>query len=111
MWNDQRLLHLLDIEHPILQAPMAGSTTPELVAAVNGAGALGSFGAAGSSPAGLRSTIQEIRALTDRPFHINLFNPGTEEYDREARPGQRLSVRSLAHLPWSRESPTRPPFL
>jgi nitronate monooxygenase len=48
MWNDQRLLHLLDIEHPILQAPMAGSTTPELVAAVNGAGALGGFGAAGS---------------------------------------------------------------
>jgi len=41
MWNDQRLLHLLEIEHPILQAPMAGSTTRELVAAVNGAGRLG----------------------------------------------------------------------
>lgn len=93
MWNDQRLLDLLEIEHPIIQAPMAGSTTPELVAAVNEAGALGSFGAAGSSPAALRSTIQEIRALTDRPFHINLFNPGTEEYDREARPGERLGER------------------
>jgi nitronate monooxygenase len=54
MWNDQRLLDLLDIEHPILQAPMAGATTPELVAAVNGAGGLGSFGAAGSS----QSTVQ-----------------------------------------------------
>jgi nitronate monooxygenase len=90
MWNDQRLLHLLDIEHPILQAPMAGSTTPELVAAVSDAGALGGFGAAGSSPAGLRSTIREIRALTEGLFNINLFNPSTEEYDREARPGQRL---------------------
>jgi NAD(P)H-dependent flavin oxidoreductase YrpB (nitropropane dioxygenase family) len=72
---------------------MAGSITPELVAAVNGAGALGSFGAAGSSPVGLRSTIREIRTLTDRPFHINLFSPGAEEYEREARPGQRLSER------------------
>jgi nitronate monooxygenase len=72
MWNDQRLLHLLDIEHPILQAPMAGSTTPELVAAVSDAGALGGFGAAGSSPAGLRSTIREIRALTEGLFNINL---------------------------------------
>jgi nitronate monooxygenase len=93
VWNDQRLLHLLDIEHPILQAPMAGSTTPELVAAVNDAGALGGFGAAGSSAGSLRSTIREIRALTDRPFNINLFSPSTEEYDREARPGQRLSER------------------
>jgi nitronate monooxygenase len=46
MWNDQRLLDLLDIEHPIIQAPMAGSTTSELVAAVNGAGALGTRRAA-----------------------------------------------------------------
>jgi nitronate monooxygenase len=91
MWNDRRLLDLLDIEHPILQAPMAGSANPELVAAVSGAGAIGGFGAAGSSPGGLRSTIREIRALTDRPFNINLFNACTEEYDREARPGQRLN--------------------
>jgi nitronate monooxygenase len=90
MWNDQRLLDLLDIEHPILQAPMAGSASPELVAAVSGAGALGGFGAAGSSQDGLRSTIREIRALTDRPFNINLFNACTEEYDRKARPGRRL---------------------
>jgi nitronate monooxygenase len=90
IWNDRRLLHLLEIEHPIIQAPMAGSTNAELVAAVNAAGALGSFGAAGSSPSGLRSTIREIRALTDRPFNVNLFNPSTEEYDRAARPGPRL---------------------
>jgi nitronate monooxygenase len=84
-------LDFLEVEHPILQAPMAGSTSPELVAAVSSSGALGGFGAAGSSPGDLRSTIREIRALTDRPFNINLFNECTEEYDREARPGQRLN--------------------
>jgi nitronate monooxygenase len=91
MWSDQCLLDLFEIEHPILQAPMAGSASPELVAAVSGAGALGGFGAAGSSPSGLGSTIRGIRELTDRPFNINLFNACSEEYDREARPGRRLS--------------------
>jgi len=91
MWNDRRLLDLFEIDHPILQAPMAGAANSELVAEVSGAGALGGFGAAGSSPDGLRSTIREIRARTDRPFNINLFNACTEEYDQESRPGQRLS--------------------
>ena len=40
---DTRAREVLGIEHPIVQAPMAGGpTTPELVAAVSNAGGLGS---------------------------------------------------------------------
>jgi nitronate monooxygenase len=52
---------------------MSGSTTPELVAAVSAAGGLGSLGAARQAPDDLRRDIQAVRALTDRPFAVNLF--------------------------------------
>jgi NAD(P)H-dependent flavin oxidoreductase YrpB (nitropropane dioxygenase family) len=39
-----RLTQQLDIDYPIIQAPMAGVSTPELAAAVSNAGALGSLG-------------------------------------------------------------------
>ena len=91
MWNDKRAVELLDIEHPIIQAPMAGPANPKLVAAVCEAGGLGGLGAAGESPDGLRSAIREIRSLTARPFNVNLFNRSTEAYDSESRPGPRLS--------------------
>ena len=46
MWRDRRLHDLLGLDHPIIQAPMAGFTTPALAAAVANAGGLGSLGAA-----------------------------------------------------------------
>ncbi|MEO6352180.1 MAG: nitronate monooxygenase [Burkholderiaceae bacterium] len=69
-----RFLSMLGITHPIIQAPMAGgATTPELVAAVSNAGALGSFAAATLSPAALVEGVQRVRALTSLPFNVNLF--------------------------------------
>jgi len=38
------LLRLLNIQFPIVQAPMVGVSTPQLAAAVCNAGALGSIG-------------------------------------------------------------------
>jgi nitronate monooxygenase len=68
------LCDLLGIEHPIVQAPMAGGpTTPELVAAVSAAGALGSFGHAYTPPATMREDAAAVRARTTRPFNLNLF--------------------------------------
>ena len=68
------LLERLGVEHPIVQAPMAGgATTPELVAAVSEAGALGSLGAAISSPQKIQDDIAAIRQRTARPFNVNLF--------------------------------------
>ncbi len=93
MWPDRRLLELFDIEHPIIQAPMASATNPELVAAVSEAGGLGSFGAAATPPDRLRTTVQSIRQRTNRPFNINLFSKQTEQFDRSARPGPKLAEK------------------
>jgi nitronate monooxygenase len=80
MTLDTRLTKALGIEHPVVQAPMAGGpTTPELVAAASNAGALGSLGAAYLSPEEIEEQVQEVRALTDRPFGVNLFVPSPFE--------------------------------
>ncbi|HEY9757929.1 MAG TPA: nitronate monooxygenase [Oculatellaceae cyanobacterium] len=63
----------LGIKHPIIQAPMAGSDNPTLVAAASNSGVLGSLGAQYRSPEEIRKAIQHIRDLTDKPFAINLF--------------------------------------
>jgi nitronate monooxygenase len=61
---------------PVIQAPMAGGgDTPQLVAAVSNAGGLGSFGAAYLAPDQIVNYGREVRALTSRPFGVNLFAP------------------------------------
>jgi nitronate monooxygenase len=66
----------LGIEHPIIQAPMAGGgDTPELVASVCNAGALGFVGAAYLSPAQILEIGRAVREKTERPFGMNLFAP------------------------------------
>nr|WP_210471099.1 nitronate monooxygenase [Sporosarcina sp. 6E9] len=63
------------MKSPIIQAPMAGVTTPEFVAACAEAGALGSIGAGYLSAAATRKFIREVKALTEKPFSVNLFVP------------------------------------
>jgi nitronate monooxygenase len=73
VWPATRAAELLGVRYPIVQAPMGGATTAELVAAVSNAGALGAFGAARTDTEELRATIRRIRELTDRPFGANVF--------------------------------------
>jgi nitronate monooxygenase len=73
VWTANRVSELLGVRYPIVQAPMAGFTTPELVAAVSNGGGLGSLGAALLAPGALRAAIDDVRRLTDRPFGVNLF--------------------------------------
>lgn len=63
----------LGIALPIVQAPMAGTSTPELAAAVCEAGALGSIAVGAIDAEGARVAIERLRGLTDRPFNVNLF--------------------------------------
>lgn len=65
--------HLFDVPSPIIQAPMAGISTPALVAAVCQAGGLGSLSIGALPLPEARRVIAETRALTDRPFNINVF--------------------------------------
>ena len=67
------LIEALGLAHPIIQAPMAGVSTPELAAAVCEAGALGSIAVGATDGAGARAMIAELRARTTRPFNVNVF--------------------------------------
>src|SRR3954470_15040892 len=70
-----QLCDLLAIEHPILNAPMGGTATADLAAAVSVAGGFGMIG--GTSGGGadwLRAQIRATRALTDRPFGVGFIS-------------------------------------
>src|SRR5688500_6934681 len=68
------LTELLGIRHPIVQGPFGGGlSTAELAAAVSNRGGLGSFGAVHLPPEDLAGVVDSIRALTDRPFNVNLW--------------------------------------
>jgi nitronate monooxygenase len=69
----------LQMKYPIIQAPMAGVTTPEFVEACANAGILGSVGAGYLSAADTREIIQEVKTLTEKPFSLNLFIPEKTE--------------------------------
>ncbi len=67
------MLAKLRIGFPIIQAPMAGVSTPKLAAAVSNAGGLGSLGVGAMGAASARRTIEETKALTSKPFNVNVF--------------------------------------
>lgn len=71
--DGRSLLSLLNIATPIIQAPMAGVSTPAMAAAVSEAGGLGSLGVGAMDAEGARKAIRDTRALTGKPFNINLF--------------------------------------
>jgi nitronate monooxygenase len=76
-----RILALLGIELPIIQAPMAGATTPEMVIAVSEAGGLGSLPSAQYAGDDFRSAIELVRARTRRPINLNFFCHANQEHD------------------------------
>jgi nitronate monooxygenase len=64
-------------ELPIVLAPLAGGpSTPELAAAVSEAGGFGFLAAGYLSADQLAARIEATRALTEKPFGVNLFVPG-----------------------------------
>lgn len=67
------LFDTLGLVHPIIQAPMAGVSTPDMAAAVSNAGALGSIAVGAVDASTARSMIDAVRERTDRPFNVNLF--------------------------------------
>ncbi|MGF1611515.1 MAG: NAD(P)H-dependent flavin oxidoreductase [Kiloniellales bacterium] len=73
MWPRKDLIDLLEIDHPILQAPMGGEATPALAVAVSNAGGLGGVGCSFMTLEELRNTANEIRSGTNRPFNLNFF--------------------------------------
>lgn len=85
-WPDTRILDLLGIDVPIIQAPMAGATTTAMVIAAQRAGALGSMPAAALSIEQLREAVTVIRLASTQPLNLNFFchqpPPADEARDR-----------------------------
>ncbi len=68
---------LSELDHPIIQAPLAGGpSTPELTAAVGGAGGLGFLAAGYQTAPAMRAEIRQLRQLSSAPFGVNLLVPG-----------------------------------
>ncbi|VTT98845.1 2-nitropropane dioxygenase : 2-nitropropane dioxygenase-like enzyme OS=Singulisphaera acidiphila (strain ATCC BAA-1392 / DSM 18658 / VKM B-2454 / MOB10) GN=Sinac_7401 PE=4 SV=1: NMO [Gemmataceae bacterium] len=80
------LLRRVGIALPIVQAPMAGVSTPEMAAAVSNAGALGSIGIGAADPEAARAMIRAVRSGTARPFNVNVFchAPAVSDPGRES---------------------------
>jgi nitronate monooxygenase len=93
MWPDRRLINLFGIEHPIVQAPMAGAMDAELAAEVSAAGGLGSLPAGMLSREASHDQFAKFRARTDKPVNVNFFchTPPTLNNAREARWRDRLA--------------------
>src|SRR5581483_4094780 len=66
---------LFGIDVPIMLAGMGGVSMAKLVAAVSNAGGLGVIGAASLSPDDLRDEIRKTKALTSKPFAVDLLAP------------------------------------
>ena len=71
--QDTRISDLFGIELPIIQAPMAGCTTPAMVIAVSEAGGLGSLPGAMYAVEGLAAALETVRAATRKPINLNFF--------------------------------------
>jgi nitronate monooxygenase len=73
LWTENRLTSRPGLQYPIIQGPLGGLSSQRLTAAVSNYGGLGSFGAHGLKPEAIRSVIREIKALTPKPFAMNLW--------------------------------------
>jgi nitronate monooxygenase len=78
-----RFGQLVGVEIPIVQAPIGNASSPELVAAVSEAGALGMLSVTWRPLREVRRVIREVRARTARPFGVNLVL----EWEQEERLG------------------------
>lgn len=76
---------------PLVQAPMAGVSTPLLAASVSEAGGLGSISVGATDASGARAMIRELRSRTDRAFNVNLFVHRSAKAD---------AAREAAWLAW-----------
>lgn len=79
-------MRLLGIDWPIVQAPMAGTSTPEMAAAVSNAGGLGSIGVGAMSAKAAQEAIGAFRSRSGRSLNINVFchRPARRDAARES---------------------------
>ncbi|WP_236176156.1 NAD(P)H-dependent flavin oxidoreductase [Pseudomonas qingdaonensis] len=91
-WPDPRILDLLGIELPIIQAPMAGATGSAMAIAVSNAGGLGSLPCAMLTPEQIRQEIATFSQASRGPLNLNFFchRPPATDGERAIRWKQAL---------------------
>lgn len=104
MSTSNPLLSRLGLQHPVVQAPMAGTSTPALAAAVSNAGGLGSLGLGNLSVDAAREQIRQLKQLTDKPFNINFFCHVADPADPQRESGWLKRLQ-----PWFAEFDAEPP--
>jgi len=67
------LRDIVGTKYPIIQGGMANIATHKLAAAVSNAGGLGLVGAGGWDVVRVRDEIRKTKALTDKPFGVNIM--------------------------------------
>ena len=87
------LAERLGIEVPLIQAPMAAVSTPEMAAAVSNAGGLGMLASAMMTPDQFGAAMARVRQATNKPFGVNFFvhDPPDLDPKREAKLRARLA--------------------
>ncbi|HHU6750563.1 TPA: nitronate monooxygenase [Staphylococcus pseudintermedius] len=80
MWYQIKVTEQYQIDYPVIQAGMAGSTISERVATVSELGGIGTISAGYMTPATREQEILKVKARTSRPFSVNLFVPGSFSY-------------------------------
>lgn len=76
-----KINQLLKTKYPLIQGGMANIANAKFAAAVSNAGGLGLIGAGGMNTETLKENIKEAKALTDKPFGVNLMllNPEADK--------------------------------
>ena len=92
MWPDSRLLDLIGVELPIIQAPMAGANGSAMAIAVGEEGGLGSLPCAMLDADSAHAEMNAIRGGTSR-LHVNFFchTPPQPDRGRDAAWKERLA--------------------
>jgi len=91
MWKNNRLCQLLEIRYPLIQAPMAGSSTPDLAIATSRAGGLGSIAAAMLNPDQLTAQCRTVRDHSNGAYNVNFFVHAEPHPD----PAREAAMRAL----------------
>jgi nitronate monooxygenase len=103
MQRPTEVMQRLGLRNPIIQGPFGGGiSTAKLAAAVSNRGGLGSFGAYTNTPAEIEQIVGDIRALTDKPFAINLWVSNHDAGSDGITPEQ-LDALWPIFEPWYRE--------
>ncbi|MBV8390052.1 MAG: nitronate monooxygenase [Mucilaginibacter sp.] len=96
MWYNTKAAELLGIQYPILQGPFGGGlSSVELTATVSNMGGLGGYGAYTMSPDDIYEIDKQIKAVTNKPYNINLWVSDTDAPDGKITDAQYEQAKQL----------------